>query len=264
MKKFPYLSFFILLLLMTASFLAPFITVYGPEEQNIERALLPPSFQHPLGTDELGRDMLSRVLYGGRITFSIAIFSSVIAVFLGTCAGIASGTGGPFVDTIIMRTVDFFYSVPDLLLIVLITVIAGRTPEAIIFSLAITSWASVSRMVRNEVLSIKNSDYIWACRAMGCGVMRTIMSHLVPNILGAILVVLSLRIPVVIIAESSLSFLGLGLNPPQSSWGVLAQAGYRALGFYPHLIFPPAILIFITVYSFNRLADYITFARSGF
>ncbi len=249
------MSVIILSIIILSAVAAPYIAPYSPEAQDIAHALEGPSTAHPLGTDELGRDVLSRLIYGARITLSVAFFSSLLAVFAGTLVGLAAGLGGRAVDNAVMRIVDFFYSIPDLLLIVLITVMAGRSVGSIIFAIGVTSWASVSRMVRNEVISLKTADFFAAARAEGQSLVRTVFFHIVPNLAGVILVVLSLRVPAAVIAESSLSFLGLGLNPPAASWGVLCQSGFRGMAFYPHLIFPPAVAIFMTVYLFNILAD---------
>lgn len=242
--------------------LAPVISPYGEEVQDANALLQNPSMSHWFGTDQLGRDLLSRTLYGARVSMFVALVTSAIAMGLGTALGALSGWVGGRTDNILMRIVDVLYSFPDLLLIIIISVVIGQGVAGITISLSLVSWVTVARVVRGEVLALKQRPFVEAARALGFGRTRILVRHVLPHTIAPIIVTLTFRIPAVILAESTLSFIGLGLQPPASSWGVLAASGWSAMTFYPHLIFFPALAIFITILGFNLLGDGLRDAMS--
>ncbi len=235
--------------------LAPWIAPYGEEVQDIEAILQGPSSAHLLGTDRLGRDLLSRVFFGARVSISIALITSAIAMVFGTLLGAVSGYLGGRTDNVLMRIVDVLYSFPDLLLIIIISVVIGQGVVGITLSLSLVSWITVARIVRGEVLALKERPFVEAARSLGFGGVRIVFREILPHVIAPIIVTLTFRIPSVILAESTLSFIGLGLQPPASSWGVLASDGWSAITFYPHLILFPSLAIFLTILAFNLVGD---------
>lgn len=242
--------------------LAPLLAPYSEGMQDPGALLQGPSVAHPFGTDQLGRDLFSRVLFGARVSMTVALLTSMIAVALGTALGAVSGWLGGRIDNILMRIVDVLYSFPDLLLIIIISVLVGQGVFGITLSLSLVSWVTVARVVRGEVLSIKQRPFVEAARAMGYPGSRILLRHVLPHTIGPVIVTLTFRIPAVILAESTLSFIGLGLQPPASSWGVLASHGWSAMTFYPHLILFPSLAIFLTILGFNLLGDGLRDAMS--
>ncbi len=239
----------------TTAIFAPWLAPYPYDLQDMSAILQSPGTQHLLGTDNLGRDLLSRLIYGSRVSLSIGFLTSLVALTAGTVYGAISGYKGGLTDQTLMRIVDVLYAIPDLLLIILITVIIGRGFWGIFIALSFVSWVSVARLVRGEVLRIKELSYIEAARAVGTNRRRIIFRHILPGLSGLLIVTMTFRIPAAILSESTLSFVGIGLEPPFSSWGVLANDGWAALRFYPHLMIFPGITIFITVLACNILGD---------
>lgn len=235
--------------------LAPWITPYSYEEQDTLQVLASPSMAHWMGTDRLGRDLFSRLLYGARISLFIGVGTTFIALVIGTAYGALSGYVGGRTDGFMMRVVDVVFALPDLLMIILIMVVMGRGVTSIFIALTMVSWVTVARLVRGEVLRIKQFAYIEAARAVGAGHGRILINEILPNLWGVLIVTLTFRIPVAILAESTLSFIGIGIDPPASSWGTLASEGWVALKFYPHLIIFPSLAIFTTILSFNFLGE---------
>lgn len=249
------LSAAVILATVIAAVFAPWVAPYSYESQDTLNALSLPSAQHWMGTDRLGRDLLSRIIYGARVSLFIGFFTTMIAIVVGTLYGAVSGYVGGRTDNVMMRIVDVFFSLPDLLLIILITVMIGRGVAGIFIALTLVSWVTVARLVRGEVLRIKEFAFVEASRALGAGNARIMLQEILPNVWGLLIITLSFRIPVAILAESTLSFIGLGIAPPFSSWGTLANAGWSAIKFYPHLIFFPSLAIFVTILSFNFLGE---------
>ena len=181
--------------------------------------------------------------------------TTLLAIVIGTIYGAVSGYIGKRTDNVMMRFVDVVFALPDLLMIILITVVMGRGVTGIFIALTLVSWVTVARLVRGEVLRIKELPYIEASRALGAGHLRIFTREIFPNMVGLLIITLSFRIPVTILAESTLSFIGLGITPPFSSWGTLANDGWTAVKFYPHLILFPAMAIFLTILAFNFLGE---------
>ena len=235
--------------------LAPWLAPYPYDQQDMTAILQSPNLSHILGTDNLGRDLFSRLIYGARVSLSIGLLTSIVALAVGTAYGAISGYKGGRTDHLLMRIVDVLYAIPDLLLIILITVVIGRGFWGIFIALSLVSWVSVARLVRGEVLRIKELAYIHAAKAVGANKCRIILRHILPGLSGLLIVTMTFRIPAAILSESTLSFVGIGLAPPFSSWGVLANDGWTALRFFPNLMIFPGITIFITVLACNILGD---------
>ena len=244
-----------LFIILSVSLLAPWVAPYSYQEQDTVNILAFPGIDHFLGTDRLGRDLLSRMIYGARVSLFVGVFSTLIALVIGTVYGTISAYVGGKTDNLMMRVVDVVFALPDLLMIILITVLMGRGVVGVFIALTMVSWVTIARLVRGEVLRIKEYPFILAAKALGASHFRIMLREIFPNILGILVVTLSFRIPVAILAESTLSFIGLGIAPPASSWGTLASAGWTAIKFYPHLILFPSLAIFFTILSFNFLGE---------
>ncbi len=244
-----------LFIIFLVSLLAPWVAPYSYQEQDTLNILAFPGVEHFLGTDRLGRDLLSRMIYGARVSLFVGVFSTLIALVIGTVYGTVSAYVGGKTDNLMMRVVDVVFALPDLLMIILITVLMGRGVIGVFIALTMVSWVTIARLVRGEVLRIKEYPFILAAKALGASHFRIMLREIFPNILGILVVTLSFRIPVAILAESTLSFIGLGIAPPASSWGTLASDGWTAIKFYPHLILFPSLAIFFTILSFNFLGE---------
>ena len=244
-----------LFIILSVSLLAPWVAPYSYQEQDTLNILAFPGVEHFLGTDRLGRDLLSRMIYGARVSLFVGVFSTLIALVIGTVYGTISAYVGGKTDNLMMRVVDVVFALPDLLMIILITVLMGRGVIGVFIALTMVSWVTIARLVRGEVLRIKEYPFILAAKALGASHFRIMLREIFPNILGILVVTLSFRIPVAILAESTLSFIGLGIAPPASSWGTLASDGWTAIKFYPHLILFPSLAIFFTILSFNFLGE---------
>lgn len=249
------ISGILILAICMVAILAPWLAPYSYDAQDNMALLQSPSSPHWMGTDRLGRDLFSRLLYGARISMSIGILTALAALVWGTGYGAISGYLGGRVDHWMMRWVDIVYALPDLLLIILIMVIMGRGFWGIFWALTLVSWVTVARIVRGEVLRHREQSYVEAARALGAGHSRILFRHILPNTFGPLIVILTFRIPSAILAESTLSFVGIGITPPLASWGTLANEGWAAMKFYPHLIVFPGLFIFFTILAFNFLGD---------
>lgn len=245
---------FILALLLFA-IIGPAFSSYSYEDQNFMQANLPPSAEHWFGTDSLGRDLFVRVLYGARISLSIGIVASLINLVIGVIYGGISGYAGGRTDRIMMNIVDILYSVPTLLYVILLMVVFKPGLMNIFVALGISYWLQMARIVRGEVLKLKEQEFVLAARSMGAGSSRILVKHLIPNAVGAIIVSLSMSIPDAIFTEAFLSFIGLGVSAPMASWGVLASDGVNSIRVFPFQLFFPALAISLTMLAFNFLSD---------
>lgn len=239
-----------------------FVAAFGPsmapypyDLQDPSALLQAPSLKHPMGTDRLGRDLFSRLIYGTRISITVSLLTAFSALLFGTIYGGVSGYVGGKTDDMMMRWVDVVYALPDIPLVILMTLLFGRGYLGIFLALSLVSWVTVARLIRGEVLRLREFAYVEAARAVGAGHARILFAHLLPNTLGVLLVTLTFRIPTVILAESTLGFIGLGLAPPAASWGILANEGWSAMKFYPHLILFPSLAIFTAMMAFHLFGD---------
>lgn len=244
-----------LLVLCLAAVFASHIAPYPFDAQETTALLQPPGPAHLMGTDRLGRDLFSRLLFGARLSLSVGFLTALSALAIGTVYGAISGYAGGRLDNWMMRLVDVIYSLPDLLLIILLTVMIGRGVTGIFLALSLVSWVTVARLIRGEVLRLREMAYVDAARAVGADHSRILFHHILPNTIGPLIVTLTFRVPAAILAESTLSFVGIGIAPPAASWGSLANEGWTAVKFYPHLILFPALAIFLTMLAFNFFGD---------
>jgi len=245
----------VVVLLFAVSILAPWIAPYDPNSINAWHVLTPPSWQHWFGTDELGRDVFSRVLYGSQISLKVGFVAVGIAVAIGTVVGLVSGYYSGLVDTFLMRLVDIMLCFPAFFLI--LAVITFLTPSIwyIMIVIGLTGWMGVARLVRAETLSIREMDYIMAARCIGCSDARIIFRHILPNAMSPVLVSATLGIAGAILTESALSFLGIGVQPPTASWGNILTSGKDYIEFAWWLSLFPGLAILITVLSYNLLGE---------
>jgi oligopeptide transport system permease protein len=252
-------SFVFVVAVATLGFLMPWISPDGAGGFEEKRILETPSLAHLMGTDGLGRDLLTRVLYGARVSMAVGIGTALIALVIGTAYGLVSGFKGGNLDHLMMRVVDIFYGLPDMLIFILLSLLFGRNIGGLLVALGLVSWVRFARIARGQVLQAKEFLFVEGARAMGASRRRILLRHILPNILGPIIVTLTFSIPAAILAESTLSFIGLGINDPYSawgtSWGSLAQDGWRAMRTYPHILFFPAAAIFLTILAFNTLGN---------
>lgn len=231
---------------------------YSFDVQDQDMILMPPSMEHPLGTDQLGRDMLARLIYGSRLSLLVAVVTALIAFVIGVLFGSLAGMFEGRIDFIITRVIDIIYSLPDLLILTIIGLLFSRSTTGILFAIGLISWMDIARLVRAEILKLKNQDFILSTKAIGLTDFQVFLKHLFPNILSIILVSITFVMPRAIIAESTLSFLGLGLSPPRCSWGTLASDGWQFLNTHTNLILFPSILIMLTVLSLNIIGDFLS------
>jgi oligopeptide transport system permease protein len=233
----------------------PWLSAYGYEEQNLELGASAPSARHWLGTDTLGRDLLVRLLFGGRVSLGVGLCATFVALTIGVVYGAVAGYVGGKRDAIMMRTVDIMYSLPFPIFVILLMVFFGRNIILLFVAIGAVEWLTMARIVRSQVMSVKRMEFIEAARSLGLGRRRIIFRHILPNILGPIIVYTTLTIPAVMLLEAFLSFLGLGVQPPMSSWGVLIKDGAEKMEEFPWLLIYPGALFSLTLFSLNFLGD---------
>lgn len=244
-----------ILLMMLSAIIIPMVSNISYADQDLSQTNLPPSMEHFFGTDNLGRDMFIRVLYGARISLSIGVVASLINLFIGVIYGGISGFIGGRADRIMMNIVDILYSVPTLLYVILLMVVFKPGLLNIYIALGISYWLQMARIVRGEVLKIKEQEFVLASSSMGASSRRILFKHLIPNAVGVIIVSLSLSIPDAIFTEAFLSFIGLGVSAPMASWGVLCSDGINTMRAFPFQLFFPAVAISLTMLAFNFFSD---------
>ncbi|SRR5579871_1677434 len=242
-------------LLVLTALVCQWIAPYDPDNQVLADRLLPPSWQHWMGTDQYGRDILSRMLYGSRISLAVGLVAVSIYVLIGTTVGSVAGYYGGWVDGLLMRVTDIFLCIPTFLLILMVIAFVGPSIINIMVVIGLTSWTDVARLVRGEVLALKEREFIQAARVIGMKDSRIILRHLLPNALGPVLVVATLGIGGAILVESALSYLGLGVQPPTPSWGNMLEEGKEHLTDAWWLITFPGLAIFLTVLGYNLLGE---------
>jgi peptide/nickel transport system permease protein len=245
----------ILLLLTAAALFAPAVAPYDPLGQNLDQDLIPRSSEHWLGTDKLGRDILSRIIYGGRISLLVGITTVALSLAIGIVIGSLSGYFGGWIDQMLMRLVDILMAFPGILLAIAFTAVLGPGLDHVILALCLIGWTSYARLVRGEILSLRERDFIQAARSLGCRPKRIILRHLLPNLLPPLLIQSTFGLAAAIVAEGSLSFLGLGVEPPTPSWGAMLNDGRQFLLVAPHLTTYPGLGLMITVLALNLIGD---------
>lgn len=242
-------------ILILFAIFGPFFSSYTYDQTNLPKKNMPPSAQFWFGSDELGRDLFTRIWHGARISLAIGFSAAFIDLFIGVLYGSISGFFGGKIDELMMRIADILYAIPYLIVVILIMVAVGSGVTSIILALTITGWISMARSVRGQILQLKEMEFVKAARALGSSPFRIITLHLLPNTMGPIITTLTLTIPSAIFAEAFLSFLGLGIQPPAASWGTMANDGLPAMRYFPWRLFFPATFISVTMLSFNLLGD---------
>ncbi len=256
-NKLAVLGLIMLILFVLLSVLAPLLTDYDPNRSNLRNRNLPPSGEHLLGTDDMGRDILARTLYGGRISLSVGLVSVGISLSIGVILGATAGFFGGMVDTVIMRIADVFYSFPFMILAITISSIFGPSIYNTMIILGVLSWPSSARLLRAEFLKLKSTDFSLAATALGANPTRVMFRHILPNAISPLLVSATLGVASAILSEAGLSFLGLGVPPPAPSWGNMLNRArpLHILASMPWMWLPPGIAIFIIVLSINFVGD---------
>lgn len=250
-----YLALFFLIAIVGASIFAPALATHNPFEPNMAMRLQEPSWEHFFGTDALGRDMYSRILYGGRASMLLSMVAAVLSLSVGLIIGLTGGFYGGKLDALITVVSNIFQGIPGSCFMIAIAGILGANIESLVLALVITSWAGFSRIVRAEVLQIKEEPFIEGLRCLGCGDFRIILCHIVPNIMNKLMVLFTVRIGRGILSVAGLSFLGLGVQPPTPDWSVMINDAIMYYRSSPHLIIIPGLCIFLLIYSINVLGD---------
>lgn len=254
-NKMAMLGGIVILVVMLASFLAPVIAPYSYEAQDLNLYAVGPQAHHWFGTDTLGRDVLTRLLYGGRVSMSVGLAATAVSLVIGVLYGAISGYIGGRLDSAMMRFVDIMYSMPFIIFVILLMVLFGRNFYLLFIAIGAVEWLTMARIVRGQVTALKHQEFIEATRALGLRKRRIILRHVIPNILGPVVVYATLTVPEVMLLEATLSFLGLGVQPPMSSWGLMISEGAAYMEDAPWLLIFPGVALAITLFSLNFLGD---------
>jgi len=248
-------GFAIIGLMVFLALLTPWIAPYDYDAQNLELGAAGPSIQHWLGTDPLGRDLLTRILYGGRISLLVGFAATAVSITIGVLYGALAGFIGGKTDSLMMRVVDILYTLPFTIFVIILMVYFGRHLVLLFVAIGAVHWLTMARIVRGDVMSLRKMEFIEAAEAMGFSRLRIILRHVIPNVLGPVIVYTTLTIPQAMLMEAFLSFLGLGVQAPMSSWGVLINEGANSMEEYPWLLIYPSIALSATLFSLNFLGD---------
>ena len=254
-NKLAVVSFVVIVLFVLAAVLAPLLTPYSFSEMDLLHRLSPPSAEHLFGTDEGGRDIFTRMLYGSRVSLLVGVLPTLLSMAAGAVLGIAAGYHGGFVDTIIMRIADIMLAFPSVLLAMVIMYTLGGGFLNVVLTLTLVNWAGMARIVRAETLKLKQREFVEAARVIGVPGRKILLRHILPNCIPTLIVLFTLNVPASILTESSLSFLGMGIQPPGASWGLMVNNGRQYLYNAPWLSFIPSIAIMLIVLAFNFLGD---------
>lgn len=254
-NKAAMLSLLIIIVLVFIAIFADFVAPYSPEEQDLRNKLQGPSSEHLLGTDHLGRDIFSRIIYGSRVSLSVGIVAESIAVIIGIIMGTLAGFYGGKVDYFISILIEVFASFPFILFAIAVMFVLGPGITNVFIAIGVIGWTTLARTIRGQVIQLKEKEYIEAAKASGSPKIRTIIKHIIPNCLSTIIVIVTLHIPGDIITEATLSFLGLGVQPPMPSWGEMINSARKFMRQAPTYSLFPGIAIMLTVLSFNTLGD---------
>jgi oligopeptide transport system permease protein len=245
----------VMVLLILLALLTPWVAPYAYDAQDLDLGATPPSAAHWLGTDVFGRDMLTQILYGGRISLAVGFVATAVALLIGVTWGAIAGYAGGKVDAVMMRLVDILYALPFMIFIVLLMVVFGRNVLLLFLAIGAVEWLTMARIMRGQVQSLRQQEFVEAAISIGLPTTTIIRRHLVPNALGPIIVYTTLTIPQVMLLEAFLSFLGLGIQPPQTSWGLLISYGAETMEEYPWLLIFPGAALTLTLFSLNFLRD---------
>ncbi len=245
----------ILILLACSAIFAPLLSPFSYEEQDLALGPVPPCIEHPLGTDALGRDLLTRTLYGGRISLMIGICATAVSLLIGITYGALAGYVGGRTDAFLMRLVDVLYALPFTVFVIILMVVFGQHVLLLFVAIGAVEWLTMARIVRGQVLAVKQQLYVKAAEVLGYSHARIIARHVVPNVMGPVIVYATLTVPRVILMESFLSFLGLGVQPPMSSWGLLIRDGATAMESYPWMMIVPGVVLWATLFALNFIGD---------
>ncbi len=248
-------ALFTLLLILCVVVAGPLVSPYSYETQDRSLGAQPPSGKNWFGTDTLGRDVLTRILYGGRISLLVGFCATAVSLTIGVLYGAVSGFAGGRVDAAMMRIVDILYTLPFTIVVIILTVYLGKSIILLFLAIGAIEWLTMARIVRGQVVSLRNKEFVEAAYVMGLSRRRIILRHLIPNALGPIIVYTTLTIPQVMLLEALVSFLGLGVQPPMSSWGVLIQDGAKVMEEFPWLLIFPSVFLSLTLFSLNFLGD---------
>ncbi|HCI73090.1 MAG TPA: ABC transporter permease [Lachnospiraceae bacterium] len=254
-NKVAVVSALVILLLILAAVFAPVLTRYSFSDMDLMHRLAPPGAEHLFGTDEAGRDILTRLLYGARVSLLTGVVPTIMSMLLGALLGVAAGYCGGWLDDLIMRIADITLAFPSMLLAMVMMYMLGDGLINVFLTLALVNWASVARIVRAQTLQLKKTEYVEAARVIGVSRGKIIFRHLLPNCLPTMIVLFTLNVPSAILTESSLSFLGLGIQPPAASWGLMVNSGRQYLYLAPWVSLVPSAAIMISVLAFNFLGD---------
>lgn len=244
-----------LALMTIVSLVTPWIAPYAYDAQDLELGASPPTSAHWFGTDQLGRDLFTRVLYGGRISLMVGIAATSVSLLIGVLYGAVSGFRGGRLDAFLMRIVDILYALPYTVLVIILTVYFGRNLILLFLAIGAVEWLTMARIVRGHVMSLKKREFIEATEVMGLPRRRVLLRHLIPNAFGPIIVYTTLTVPRVMLLEAFLSFLGLGVQAPMSSWGLLIQQGVETMEEYPWMLIFPSTVLSLALFSLNFLGD---------
>ena len=254
-NKLAIIGLILLTLVVLTIFIGPWFS--GKNYQYIDTSVksLKPNSEYWFGTDDMGRDIFTRVCVGGRVSILIGLSCTLVMFIIGSLLGAIAGLKGGWVDNLIMRAGEFIGNLPYLIIVLILSMVMGRSIFSLVLAMSITSWVGTTRMVRGQILQIKEQDFVEAAVALGASSRRIIMKHLLPNTLGIIMVDITMSVPGFIFGEAFLSYIGLGVRAPKTSWGALASAGQQRLMFYPHELFFPCMMIVITMLAFHLIGD---------
>ena len=254
-NKLSLLSSIYIILIVFLALITPFIAPYDYAYQNLALGPTPPSAEHLLGTDTLGRDLLTRMLYGSRVSLMVGFLATTVALVIGVTWGTVAGFSGGKVDTIMMRIVDVLYGIPFIIFVILLMVIFGRNLVLLFMAIGAVEWLTMARIVRSQVMSLTKQEFILAAEAMGVTKLGIIYKHLIPNSIGPVIVYATLTVPQIMLLEAFLSFLGLGVQAPLSSWGLLIRDGAVSMEEYWWLLIFPSLAFSLTLFSLNFIGD---------
>jgi oligopeptide transport system permease protein len=254
-NKLAVISAVILIVITLACIIGPWLSKYGYEQQDIQLGAAPPSSQHWLGTDVFGRDNLVRILYGGRISLMVGLIATGVALFIGVTYGAIAGYLGGKVDAVMMRLVDIIYALPFMIFIVLLMVVFGRSLILMFLAIGAVEWLTMARITRGQIQALRQQEFVEAAVSLGLPWWTIVRRHLIPNAIGPVIVYTTLTIPSVMLLEAFISFIGLGIQPPQSSWGSMISDGVETMEEFPWLLVYPGIALSLTLFTLNFLGD---------